>query len=345
MNDSSTSRAQRHGQLLGGLLAIILTGCAGVADIETPPPLPALRYHGVILQASELKYRPHDDIIFPSIVRVEGRLKHPLGKFYLYYAPHDIPGGICLAYADRPEGPWHEYTNNPVIHRDWSPHFNVSHVSGPDAIWSKEEQKLLLYFHGENPVTRVASSRDGVHFDYEGEAVSTRMFPGLSEASYGRVFRHRLPDNDNRYIMLLMGNDHDTRRIYLAWSKDGRKWETRPQPLMNPPPGTDQVAGAVLLTWAGRNYLIAHANNSQAAFNSGFDLYAAETDTALLAVSPARRFLDRTFVNATNPAVMSPCFLEDSGRLYLFFNIGPRLQNKIALAVCDSTNAPPRAKN
>ena len=30
-----------------------------------------------------------------------------------------------------------------------------------DAIWSEEEGRLLLYFHGENPVTRVASSRDG----------------------------------------------------------------------------------------------------------------------------------------------------------------------------------------
>lgn len=327
----------------GALLAAVLAGAVllvASAQADEAPSLPAFRYHGVIVQAADLKYHPHDDVIFPSVIRAEGCIKKPLAKLYLYYAPHDAPGGICLAYADKPEGPWREYTNNPVINRDWPPHFKVSHVSGPDAIWSDDEKKLLLYFHGENPVTRVASSADGVHFDYEGEAITTNMFSGLSEASYGRVFRHKLPGKDNRYVMLLMGNDHGTRRIYLAWSKDGRKWEARARPVMNPPPGTDQIAGAVLLSWAGKDHLIAHANNSKAAFNAGFDLYAAETDPTFEHVTAPVRFIDHTFVSADNPGLMSPCFIEDAGRLCLFFNIGPRLQNKIALAIYDPVTAP-----
>lgn len=323
------------------LLAPLADLCA--ADLAATN-LPALRYHGVVLEAANLKYRPHDDVIYPSVVRVDGRIANPLGRFYLYYAPHDVPGGICLAYADKPEGPWREYANNPVIARDWAPHYKVSHVSGPDAIWSQEEEKLLLYFHGENPVTRAASSGDGVHFVYEGEAITTRMFPNLSEASYGRVFRHSLPGKDNRYVMLLMGNNRGTRRIYLAWSKDGRKWETRPTPLMDPPPGTDQVAGAVLLPWAGKYYLIAHANNSKASFNEGYDLYAAETDAALEQVKPLGKFFERTLVPPNNPGVMSPCFLEDDGRLYMFFNIGPRLRNKIALALAQMESRPQRPR-
>jgi hypothetical protein len=327
------------------LIALLLTPLATLCAAERAATnLPAFRYHGVVLEAANLKYRPHDDVIYPSVVRVEGRIAKPLGKFYLYYAPHDAPGGICLAYADKPEGPWREYANNPVITRDWPPHFKVSHVSGPDAIWSQEEGKLLLYFHGENPVTRVASSGDGVHFAYEGEAITTRMFANLSEASYGRVFRHALPGKDNRYVMLLMGNDRDTRRIYLAWSKDGRKWETRPTPLMDPPPGTDQVAGAVLLPWAGKHYLIAHANNSKAGFNVGFDLYAAETDAALEHVQPLGKFFDHTLVSPNNPGVMSPCFIEDAGRLCMFFNIGARLRNKIALAISGPLAAPHAAE-
>ena len=318
------------------LTALLLAPLAGFhAADQAMTNLPVFRYHGVVLEAANLKYRPHDDVIYPSVVRVAGRIAKPLGKSYLYYAPHDVPGGICLAYADKPEGPWHEYTNNPVIARDWSPHYKVSHVSGPDVIWSQKEGKLLLYFHGENPVTRVASSSDGIHFDYDGEAITTRMFPNLSEASYGRVFRHSLPGKDNRFVMLLMGNDRGTRRIYLAWSKDGRKWDTRPTPVMDPPPGTDQVAGAVLLPWAGKLFLIAHANNSKANFNEGFDLYAAETDAALEQIKPLGKFFDRTLVSPTNPGVMSPCFLEDDGRLWMFFNIGPRLRNKIALAVTE----------
>lgn len=294
--------------------------------------LPAFRYQGVVLESAQLKYRPHDDVIYPAVVRAGGRITNAPGKLFLYYAPHDAPGGICLAFADQPEGPWREHPQNPVIAREWPPHYRVSHVSGPDVIWSEEESRFFLYFHGENPVTRLATSKDGVHFEYEGEVISTRMFPQLSEASYGRVFRHPLPGHDNRYVMLLMGNDRGTRRIYLAWSKDGRRWETRPTPLLHPPPGTDQVAGAVLLTRAGRHYLVAHANDSKADFNQGFDLYLAETDPAMESCRHLGKFMDHTFAGRDNPAVMSPCFLEDAGRLCLFFNVGPRLRNKIALA-------------
>lgn len=337
-------RGEARNSYLGGpwirglwLLVFLFSGFSGLSARAAEPPagFPAFRYQGVVLAAQDLKYRPHDDIIYPAVVRVDQRLAQPPGKYLLYYAPHDTPGGICLAYADKPEGPWVEYTNNPVISRDWSPHYKVSHVSGPDVIWSEEEQRLFLYFHGENPVTRLASSADGIHFRYEGVAVTTGMFANVSEASYGRVFRHELPGQTNRYIMLLMGNNAGIRRIYLAWSKDGRKWEPRRAPLMDPPPGTDQTAGAVYLPWRGRHYVIAHANNSRVAFNEGYDLYLAETDTAFEKTTHRGKFLDRSIASPSNPAVMSPCFLEEDGRLYLFMNVGPRLRNKIALAVSE----------
>ncbi len=303
------------------------------AQTNLPPGLPVFRYYGVVLSAEGLKYRPQDDVIYPTVVRMDRHLAHPLGKYYMYYAPHNAPGGICLAYADKPEGPWREYTNNPVIGRDWAPHYKVSHVSGPDALWNEEENKVFLYFHGENDVTRLASSTDGIGCAYEGAVVTTKMFDRVTEASYGRVFRHTLAGKDNRYVMLLMGNNDGTRRIYLAWSSDGRKWESRRTPLLGPPPGTDQVAGAIYLARGGHHYLIFHANNSKLAFNQGYDLYLAETDAAFAQVRHLGKFMSRTFVSPDNPAVMSPSLLEDDGRLCLFFNIGPRLNNKIALAV------------
>jgi len=194
---------------------------------------------------------------------------------------------------------------------------------------------LFLYFHGENSSTRLATSSDGVHFDYFGVVVDTNLFPNISEASYGRVFEHQLPHADNRYVMLLMGNNQGTRRIYLAWSKDGRTWAARPQPVFNPPPGTDQTAGAVLFPWRGKNYLVAHANDSQATFNAGFDLYAAEVDPGFERIGPAVKFFDHLQVNATNEAAMSPCFIEEGGRWFMFFNIGARLHNQIALAALE----------
>lgn len=311
---------------------------ASAPSTLTLDSLPAWHYQGVVLDAEQLRYRPHDDVIFPSVVATEGRLANPLGRYYLYYAPHDAPGGICLAYADKLTGPWHEYAQNPLISRAWPPHYTVSHVSGPDAIWSPEDQRLLLYFHGENDVTRLATSADGLHFEYDREVVTTRLFPGLTEASYGRVFRHALPRRDNRYVMLLMGNDHGTRRIYLATSPDGRQWTARPGALLDPPPGTDQLAAAVLVPWGGKLFLVAHAHDAKADFNLGNDLYAWSTDAALETIKPLGKCVDRSLAGADNPSVMSPCFVAEGDKLYLFLNTGPRLKNKIALAV--STGQP-----
>jgi hypothetical protein len=259
----------------------------------------------------------------------------------MFYAPHDAPGSICLAYADNPAGQWREHTNNPIISREWGTNYQVSHDSGPHALWNPEEHKAFLYFHGENPVTRLATSADGIHFHYEGAVVHTGMFANVSEASYGRVFRHELPGQKSDYVMLLMGNNQGIRRIYLATSKNGREWEPRHASFLDPPPGTDQVAGAWYLPWGGKYYIIAHANNSKAGFNQGYDLYLAETAAAFEHVVQLGKFLDRTFVSPTNEGVMSPCFFQElDGPVYLFLNIGPRLRNKIALAIEEPAGQP-----
>lgn len=299
--------------------------------------LPHFVPKGVVFSYEGLVYRPHDDVIYPSVIATSGRFPNALGRYYLYYAPHNAPGGISMAYADHLEGPWKEYAENPLISREWKPHYKVSHVSGPHAIWNETEKKVFLYFHGENSTTRLATSGDGIHFDYDSTVITTADFPGLTEASYARVFESKLPDVDNRFIMLLMGNDRGTRRIYLAWSKDDRKWTPRQEPFMDPPPGTDQVAGAWLLPWKGRNYIIAHANANpkpaQGLNNTGFDLYLNEANADFTKAMPIGKFMEASAFGADNSSLMSPCIFEEKGALYLFVNIGPRLNNKIALAV------------
>ena len=65
-----------------------------------------------------------------------------------------------------------------------------------------------------------------------------------------------------------------------------------------------------------------------------------ETDAALEHVKPLGKFFDRTLVSPDNPGAMSPCFIEDGGRWCMFFNIGARLRNKIALAIAEPLTAP-----
>jgi hypothetical protein len=298
-----------------------------------PAGLPVFRHHSVVLDYKDLKYNPCNDVIIPSVIRTQPNLAQPLGRFYLYYAPHNAPGGICLAYADRLEGPWKEYEANPIIRKDWPPHYSVAHVSGPEAIWNEQEHKLFLYYHGENDVTRLASSTNGIDFQYEGAVVTTNMFDQITEASYARVFRYTIPGRDNRYIMLLMGNHKDTRNIYLAWSKDGRTWEPRRTPLVTPPPGTSQVAQAWYFPWQGKHYLIYHAHEAKDVTYAS--LHVSEVDAAFEHTQYLGVFYDRTSIAPDNVAQMSPCFITEGNRIYLFTNVGPRLNQKIALAIAD----------
>jgi len=314
------------------LTCIVPVSAAEYAGTAAVASLPTFRHVGVVLDYHGLKYNPCNDVIIPSVIETT-HLQNPLGRYYMYYAPHNAPGGICLAYADSPAGPWREHEANPLIAREWTPHYKVSHVSGPHAIWMEEERRLFVYYHGENDATRFASTVDGIHFQYEDVAVTTKMFDAISEASYARVFRYTLPSKDNRYIMLLMGNNGGSRRIYLAWSKDGRTWETRRTPLLDPPPGTGQIAQAWYFPWRGRHYLIYHGHLTDS-FQTA-NLYASEIDAAFERPKYLGLFWDHTTVSPDNVAQMSPCFLEAGDKIYMFTNIGPRLNQKIALAVAE----------
>jgi len=148
-----------------------------------------------------------------------------------------------------------------------------------------------------------------------------------------------LPGRDNRYIMLLMGNNRGTRRIYLTWSSDGRIWESRRAPLVDPPPGTGQIAQAWYFPWRGGHYLIYHGHLTDS-FQTA-NLYASEIDPAFERPKYLGLFYDHTTASPDNVAQMSPCFLEVKDRIYMFTNIGPRLNQKIALAVADADGLQP----
>ena len=297
--------------------------------------LPDFKYQGVALDYKGLKFNPHNDIIFPSVIRTD-KLPNPLGRYYMYYAPHSAPGGICLAYADSPEGPWKEYPSNPVVSNNWPPNYSVSHVSGPDMVWIEEEKKYFLYFHGENTTTRFASSTDGLHFNYEGVCWTDTMFssPGstVGEASYARIYRYTIPGKDNRYIAIFMGvHNRKNRKVFLATSKDGRTWEPRKEPVVAPPPGTCQIAGNWYLPWNGKHYIIYHGHwtvNITVA-----DLLVSEVDPTFEHSKFVGLLVDHKAAGTWNEAAMSPCMFQENGKLYLYYNIGPRLHQKIALAI------------
>jgi hypothetical protein len=209
-------------------------------------------------------------------------------------------------------------------------------VSSPHAIWNAEESRLFVYYHGDNKVTRYATTKDGIRFEYGGEAVRTDMFDNITEASYARVFRQRIPSKNNKYILMFMGNHEGTRNIYLAWSADGRKWDAQREPLITPPAemGVTQICAPWLFNWNGRNYIIYHGDKTEKVLT---DLYASEIDPGFKKPRFAGLFYDRHNVSADNERSSDPCIVSDGKKIYLFMSTGTRLHQNLSLAIASES--------
>jgi hypothetical protein len=72
------------------------------------------------------------------------------------------------------------------------------------------------------------------------------------------------------------------------------------------------------------------------------NLYAAEIDPAFERPTHLGLFYDHASAAPDNVAQMSPCFLTQGDTIYMYTNIGPRLNQKIALAVAPAGAFNPR---
>ena len=317
-------------------LALTITPVALAPAAAAAEPFPQFAYEGVITDKEKMLYNPTNEFIFPSVFHAGAYLDDPLGEWYLYLAPHDAPAGVMLMYADSLDGPWTEYEANPIIASEWAPYYDVSHVSSPDAIWNDEAGELFLYFHGENSVTRYASSSDGIHFDYGDIVVSNAMGgPGVTETSYARVFEHPDPGSGYRYGMFYMANYTDNHRhIKLAESVDGITWTVRPGTVVDPGTGDGgNVSGGNLWEWDDQLYVIYH--------NSTGSVMARTIDPTLTDVGPARLLHRSSGTGDDTGRVAAPEIVEEGDEVYLFYESGDRLGATIAYAKNDPDAEPP----
>ncbi|KAF5018738.1 hypothetical protein F66182_9273 [Fusarium sp. NRRL 66182] len=300
---------------------------AKLACTQTAPPpsnWPSFEYQGQVTNKESLEYNPTNEFIFPSVFHAGAHLENPLGEWYLYYAPHENPGGICFVYSDSLEGPWTEYSNNPVISNRWDSHYSVPHVSSPEVIWNEAAGRMFLYFHGDNSQTRLAGSDDGERFYYGRVAVNNAMGgPNTTESSYARVFSHPNPASRYGYAMFYMVNEVDNiRRIRLAESTDGRDWVVDPDYLVEP--GAEEggnVSGANFWTWNGQSYIIYHGSSGK--------IYARTIDQTLRDVGTRPILLYQASGGGRTAA---PDIVTSGGETYLFYESGGRLSATIAWA-------------
>ena len=313
-------RTLLRGAAAGAAAGIVLP--AAQARAALPAGMPTYTYLRDALKLP-LRYNPTGEFIFPCIRGVYDKLGGSArGRYYLYYAPHEKPGGICVAFADCLNGPFTEYTANPLID-NVLPSTTVSHVSSPHVIWDAPTRQFFCYFHGENTTTRVARSADGVNFTDETPILSTRLVPGTSETSYARVFEHTLPGRDNKYVMVFMGVKSG-RRIFYGWSPNGwDQWQFSPTPLVNPEPdGLADISGPTLVKRNNTTYVAYHGSDGKMRITEVGNAFDRENHLGVF-YSP---------IASDNGRAAAPSFGTDGGVEYMFYEAGPRLGARICIA-------------
>ncbi len=210
-----------------------------------------------------------ENIQGPSLVRVPDTLEARLGRYYLYFADHK-GGYIRLAFADALTGPWtvhppgslqleqsHFPTEPPeisdelrrdveayieregtTIQHDLIQELTTPHVASPD-VHVSDDGTFVMYFHGlagpGHQVTRVATSRDGVHYEAQPQILGDTYLRAFHDdgmtyalAMPGRLYRSRdgftdfekgplLFNKDMRHVALLRRNN----LLHVFWTQVG----------------------------------------------------------------------------------------------------------------------------
>lgn len=280
-------------------------------------PLPDFTFQGVVLHPKDLVYSPNEDLIHPTIVRTEGRVTNPLGKYYLYHAPHKHIA-TSMAYSDSIEGPWTEYTQNPV----------VEGPSAPDVRWVEEKDKFYLWGHRKNSQTELWTSDDGIHFEYHSVSITAKNI-GTRNATYSRTYEYPLEKYGSKYIMLYSGfiEERGIRCIWLAHSKDADNWVQLKTPLVEPIKGEmNDCYGPSLFRWQGKNYVVYQDHTTW----RGGNIKYVEVDQELSSVGAGGKryvLLDPPDEPPLNNRYRGAEFYFENGKIYLYSSASknPRL--------------------
>lgn len=308
---------------------------------------------------------PSKEFISPSLIDTKSSLvdgkflnnEAPIDRYYLFYSPHENPGGMYLATGPTLDGPWTE--QNTVIDLNWALAIEGSnvntatHISACNVIWNDLSNKYFMYFHGPNTTTHYATSDNLKDWTFGKSILNAQDFGSRgNEASYTKIFEYSVPGLDNKYIMLVMIAETSTsRRVYWAHSKDGINWTGVRKPLVSADldykkiPGTDikpnyegsmgnNVAASFFMESNGRYFVFFNGSSG--------NICVAEVGAALDMeihwgeyMKAADVIIDKD--DSGNlialPRVASPLFTtDDAGKWYMFFEAGSRLGANIAFA-------------
>jgi predicted GH43/DUF377 family glycosyl hydrolase len=309
-------------------------------------PLPSFRAYRVtenpVLCSRTQPWEGDCDAIFPCVLPVGDLIPNRLDDFYMYYAPHDAPGGIGLATAPTPLGPWKKFACNPILERNGRT--RGAHISSPHVIYSALDHCFLMYFHGmgewptqhAHQTTGLAVSSDGLHW----RKLPTPVIDSAdinewngNELSYARVTQCI----NGQFIMLYMGRDRKRSAPMLgkAVSLNGMEWEKASQPLLAPSSQTQAyISSGYLLDKANASYLF-FVDETAEATNSTIQVMAS-SDRGHSWEEPYPILVPARENQWDNTRVHDPFILPWNGSLYLYYAGGPRCRsNGIGVAILE----------
>lgn len=256
-------------------------------------------------------------IYWPWVVATEGVVTDPLGAYYLYWSTdHDAgAGGVGMAYADSPLGPW---TVHGMVYQDT---VEGAQTETPTVI-ARGPGDLVMFYHNTfsglgNQTTCWATSSNGVTWTRQGYAMNwpSANLPGDGHTGYAKVYPHAYG-----YIAYTLFGGGDYPRQAIWYSVDGgRRWVLDRRLFVN---GID---------WTGDNSY--RLNMSVTVFpwkGSPWGFYAMKTPSSG-GVGPAdvkyylgklredmRGFTSQPYEVGFNPN----CVIEHEGKLYAFMTGG-----------------------
>jgi hypothetical protein len=287
----------------------------------------------------------------PSVIKAPSWLKHPLGKYYMYFA-HHRGTYIRLAYADRPEGPWHVYKPG-TLRLDQTTAIN--HIASPDVMVDDAHKRFVLYVHGPiEPVdghyggrpymqrTFVATSSDGIHFGHAS---------GPFAQPYMKTFRYK-----GAVYGLAMS---DKQTAYPLWLRSGQFFRSATgMPPFAPGPRilTEMRHAAVLVQGHVLDIFYTVVGDkperilfSQVDLRPDWTEWTASAPTEVLRPEKAYEGADEPMEaskggmsGGRERALRDPAILDDDGQVYLYYSVAGELGIAVARVTLPKPAAPPK---
>ena len=323
--------------LLGASIGAPRAQQAKPITLAPPPPLPPtvtaerigdgpVIYQGMAGLEGELG----DNIDGPSVIKAPSWLKKPLGKYYMYFA-HHRGTYIRLAYAERPEGPWHIYEPG-TLRLDQMPSCS-NHVASPDALVDEATQRVILYFHCPIESVEVWKGRPYAQLTFVATSEDALNFTPVQE-SFAAPYLRAVKFRGYTYALAMS----DKASAYPTWLRSAQFYrsKTGTPPFEAGPRILDEMRHGALLLRGERLHIFytVVGDDPERIYHCTVDLRPDWTEWTATAPTEVLQ-PETTYEGADLPiaqsrggmsagrerALRDPAILDDDGKVYLYYTV------------------------